>query len=106
MEVPKLGVESELQLLASTTATAMWDPSYLCNLYRSLWQCWILNPLTEARDGTHILMDTSWVLKPLSHNGNSQMPPFWSRSHLKLPSPLPERYHSPCLSSSGALGTA
>ena len=26
MEVPRLGVESELQLPASTTATAMWEP--------------------------------------------------------------------------------
>ena len=37
MEVPRLGVESELQLLAFTTATAMWD------LRRSLQQCRILN---------------------------------------------------------------
>ena len=27
MEVPRLGVESEVQLLAYTTATAMQDPS-------------------------------------------------------------------------------
>ena len=27
VEVPRLGVELELQLLAYTTATAMWDPS-------------------------------------------------------------------------------
>ena len=27
MEVPTLGVESELQKLAYTTVTAMWDPS-------------------------------------------------------------------------------
>ena len=35
MEVPRLGVESELQLLDYTTATATWDPSHVCNLYRS-----------------------------------------------------------------------
>ena len=29
MEVPRLGVELELQLLAYTTATATWDPSHL-----------------------------------------------------------------------------
>ena len=27
---PRLGVQSELQLPAYTTATAMWDPSYIC----------------------------------------------------------------------------
>ena len=32
----------------------------------------ILNPLSKARDGTHILMDTSQICSPLSHNGNSQ----------------------------------
>ena len=30
MEVPRLGVKSELQLLAYTTATAMWDLSRIC----------------------------------------------------------------------------
>ena len=39
MEVPKLGVESELQLLACTTATATRDPSLLCDLHLSSWQC-------------------------------------------------------------------
>ena len=37
----------------------------------SLWPCQILNLLSEARDRTCILMDTSWVLNPLSHNRNS-----------------------------------
>ena len=32
MEVPSLGVESELQPLAYATATAMPDPSQVCNL--------------------------------------------------------------------------
>ena len=34
-------------------------------------QHWILDPLSEARDQTRILMDTSRVLNSLSHNGNS-----------------------------------
>ena len=42
MEVPRLGVESELLLPASTTATATPDPQ----------------PLREVRDQTRILMDT------------------------------------------------
>ena len=51
MEVPRLGVESELQLpaIATATATPMPDPSHICD------------PLNEARDQTHILMDTSRI---------------------------------------------
>ena len=33
----------------------------LCDLHRSSQQCQILNPLKEARDRTHVLMDTSWI---------------------------------------------
>ena len=56
MEDPRLGVESELQLLAYTTATAMPDPSRVCNLHHSSQQRRILNQLSEARDRTHNLM--------------------------------------------------
>ena len=61
METPRLGVESELQLPAYATATAMPDLRLVCNLHHSLWQHQILNPLSEAGDETHILMDTSQV---------------------------------------------
>ena len=50
MEVPRLGVESELQPLAHATATASRDGSHLCDLQDSSWQHWILNPQSEARD--------------------------------------------------------
>ena len=54
MEVPRLGVESKLQLLAYTTAiataTATLDPSRIHNLHHSLWQHQILNPLIEPKD--------------------------------------------------------
>ena len=59
MEVPGLGVESELQLPVYARAIAMPDLSHVCNLCHSSQQCQILNPLGEARDQTHILMDTS-----------------------------------------------
>ena len=72
MEVPWLEVESELQLPAYATATAMPDLSGICNLHFSSWQHGILNALSEARDQTHILMDTSQVLNLLRHSGNSQ----------------------------------
>ena len=31
------------------------------DLHHSSWQCWIPNPLSEARDRTQVLMDTSWI---------------------------------------------
>ena len=62
MEVPRLGVESELQLPAYTTATARRDPSHICELHHSSWQCWILDPMSKARNRTCILTDTSQIL--------------------------------------------
>ena len=70
---PRLGVELKLQLPDYTTATATPDPSHTYNLHHSLWQGLILNPLSKARDGTHVIMDASWVLNLLSHNGNLDM---------------------------------
>ena len=56
MEVPRLGVQLELQLLATP----------------QLWQFQILNPLSEAGGGRRVtLVDTGRVLNPLSHNRNS-----------------------------------
>ena len=71
MEVPRLGVKSKLQLPAYATAMATPDPSCICDPRHSLQQCQILNPLSEARDCAHILMDISRVLNLLSHSGNS-----------------------------------
>ena len=61
MEVPRLGVKSELQLPAYTSATARWDPSRVCELHPSSRECRILNPLSEARNWTLILMDPSQI---------------------------------------------
>ena len=61
VQVPGLGVKSELQLPAYTTATATSDPRCIYNLHHSTWQRRILNPLSKARDWTSVLMDTSWV---------------------------------------------
>ena len=58
MVVLRLGVESELQLLAYATATAIPDLSLTLNAHYSLWQHQIINTLSEAGDQTHILMDT------------------------------------------------
>ena len=61
VEVPRLGVESELHLPAYPTATAMPDLSRVCNLLHSSQQCRVSDPLSEARDRTHVLMDTSRI---------------------------------------------
>ena len=50
MGVPRLEVESELQLPAYATATAVQDPSHICDLDLSLQQCHILNPMSKARN--------------------------------------------------------
>ena len=61
MEVPVLGAEWNLYLLAYATATATWDPSHVCDLHHSSQQSQILSPLSKARDQTHVIMDTSQV---------------------------------------------
>ena len=58
MEVARLGVKSELWLLAYTTAIATQDLSCICDLHLSSWQRWILNPM--RRSG--IEPKTSWFL--------------------------------------------
>jgi len=47
------------QLPAYTIATAKPDLGHIYNLSHSLWQCWILNPLSKARDQTCILTETT-----------------------------------------------
>ena len=49
MEVPRLGVDSELQLLLYVIAAAIWDLSNVSNVHHSSQQRWILNPLRKAR---------------------------------------------------------
>ena len=75
MEVPRLGVELELQLPANTTATATSDPSRICDLHHSsigslthwgkpgieLTSSWIL--------GGFVIAEPPWELPPLSFLG-------------------------------------
>ena len=63
IEVPRLGVELELQLpaYATATATAMQDLRCICDLHHSSHQCQVPDPMRETRDRTHILMDTSQI---------------------------------------------
>ena len=71
MEVSKLAVKSELQLQAYATATAP-DPSRVCDLHHGSQQCWILNPLSEARNRSRVLMDYQLGSLPLSQDRNSR----------------------------------
>ena len=47
IEVPRLGIKSELQLPTTATASATRDLSRVCYLHHSSWQCRILNPLSR-----------------------------------------------------------
>ena len=76
MEVARLG--SHYQAYVTVTATATQDLSRICNLRSSLWQRQILNPLSEARDLTYILMDTTRLHNLLSHSGSSR---YWCLLH-------------------------
>ena len=68
-EVPRPGVELDLQLLAYAIATATWESRRVCDLDHSSQQHWILNPLRKARDWTCILIDTSQVHYPWATTG-------------------------------------
>ena len=61
MEIPRLGLQLELQLLAYATAAGTSDPSHVCNRHHGSWQCRIINPLSKARDPTHNFMVPSWI---------------------------------------------
>ena len=75
LEVPRLGVESDLYRLAYTTATATWDTSCVLRPTPQL----LATPdpygyqLGKPKDWTHVLVDTSWVYLPLSHDANSKL---------------------------------
>ena len=47
--------------LAAGDERAVWDPSCICDLHHSSWQCWVPDPLSKARDQTCILMVTSQI---------------------------------------------
>ena len=59
MEIPRLQVQSELELQAYTTATQ--DLSCIGDLHYSSWQRRMLNPLSKARDQTRNLIVPSCI---------------------------------------------
>ena len=90
MEVSRQGFKLELQPLAYATDTAMSDLSLICNLHHSSQQRQILNPLSEARDQTHVLKDTAEPQQELPVSslkcgecispGGSKVPMIWHAS--------------------------
>ena len=85
MEVPRLGVKSELQLPDCTTATTMKDPSRVCDLHHSSLQSRILNPLAEQSQGSnlqpHGSQSDSFLL---CHHRNSNTSTFKKAVTLKI----------------------
>ena len=71
MEVPRLAVQSELQLPACTTATATPDWSCICDLHHSSWQCRSLTHWT--RPG--IKPASSWILVGFVNCWATMLPP-------------------------------
>ena len=59
MDVPGPGIESELELRPMP----------------QLQQCWILNPLCQARDRTGASTEISQIINPLHHSKNSNILP-------------------------------
>ena len=78
MEIPRLGVELKLQLLAYTTAMATRDLSRVYDLHLSSRQRRILNPLSEARDRTGNLMVPSRIRFRCASSGILQFDSFWN----------------------------
>ena len=56
-----LSFKGHMEIPRPAYATATLDPSHIYDLLHSLGQCWILNPLREARDWTRNLMVTSGI---------------------------------------------
>ena len=81
MEVPRLGIPSELQLPDYTADTAMRDPSRVCNPHHSSRQRQILNPLRKARDRTHNLMVPSQIRYHCTTMGTPERPLFFKAIH-------------------------
>ena len=74
MEIPRVGVKSELQWLAYTTATTTQDPSRVCNLHhRSLTQ-WVRLGIEPT---------SSWILvRFVNHRARTGTPNTWFLKHV------------------------
>ena len=66
MEVPR--ARGQIRVAAAGPRHSHRNAGSECVYNHSSQQFWIFNPLSEARDQTPNLMDTSQVLNPLRHN--------------------------------------
>ena len=73
MEIPRLGVELELQRPAYTTATVMPDMSHVWHLNCNSRQHQILNLMSEAKGQTCILINTNQVCYSLATMGTPKI---------------------------------
>ena len=73
MEVPRLGVELELQLLAYTTTKATWNLSHICDLHEAVPDSYPTEQVQGSNPHPHGLC---WVLNLLSYHGNSSRDAF------------------------------
>ena len=64
----------------------MRDPSCVCDLHHSLWQRRILNPQSEASDGTHNLMVPSRIRFRCTMMGTPRSVSFIQKDSLGLES--------------------
>ena len=94
MEVPRLGVKSELQLLVYATATATQDPSCICDVHHSSQQHQIPNQMSEVRDWTWILRDTSWIRFLCTTTGNSFHSPLKGEKFISVYSELSNLWYN------------
>ena len=63
---------SQIGTVANGLHDSPINQSHICSLHHSSQQCWILNPLSKARDRTCVLMDTSWVCYHWAMTGTPQ----------------------------------
>ena len=59
--------------VAYPIAVATLDLNHICKFHHSLWQCQILDSLSKARHGTHILTETKSPYLPTEPQRNSLM---------------------------------
>ena len=83
MEVLWLRVESDAaagQIKATDIAMATLDPSHTFNLSCSLWQCWILNPLSKEGIESHLSRDDDGSF---TRRATAGIPPNIFNRHIK-----------------------